>query len=346
MAEELSYEERLALVENLLMLILRKNFDVSDADQKQLMTLLTNRPEPGRFSHRSFLNLLESLTRRPTHFIVDSREPELHKKLDALLEQQDNLVSFQREIASLGERLQYQLSSNLQHGLDQLKQQLDQQRRSEIELLLAVQDLPTFRRVRMRRALQISFHFSGSYNAKATALLSAAERFYNALGFDSYYEFPVQRGSWGKEVYAKARELLTGPEAKSAAKMAKRAIELAHIDKKQAEVTRDLAAAAKDMTESLKDQDEGIISLGNIFVLKTVHDGKSQIRVLQLTQEEMEFVESHRELLWNVNEFKSALENRQSQANERKLATFNVQFADDSQNPHVQLPPPKKRTTD
>ncbi len=112
--------------------------------------------------------------------------------------------------------------------------------------------------------------------------------FFEGFGFQFIQEGHFRQGSWIREkllaVFKKAKD---SEEGQKVIYRAKKALDLALIEKTQSEVHKNNAEAASALLKSVENVDEIVVNFDSLFVVKTKIEGKSIVRVLTLTAEQM-----------------------------------------------------------
>lgn len=136
--------------------------------------------------------------------------------------------------------------------------------------------------------------FLGHLYLKTDNFLAAEDIYYNykhffeTFGFEFIEEGHFKQGSWIKEnIIARFTRAKNSEEGQKVIYKAKKAIDLALIDKTQSEVNKNNAEAASALLKSMEQVDEGIAQLDTLFVVKTVIDGKTIVKVLMLNVDQM-----------------------------------------------------------
>ena len=113
------------------------------------------------------------------------------------------------------------------------------------------------------------------------------------FGFERSYELPAESGSWWKRFFLRTQVLVTQDEVKKRLETAERAVEVNYLDKPQAEANSLQAAAAAGLINALASVPNACIQVGTLlFVKVTDGDGKSDVVVRTLTQEELKRLEA------------------------------------------------------
>lgn len=122
----------------------------------------------------------------------------------------------------------------------------------------------------------------------AEQIFYSYRHFFESFGFKFIEEGYFRQGSWIREkllaVFKKAKD---SEEGQKVVYKAKKALDLALIEKTQSEVNKNNAEAASALLKSVENVDDIVANFDSLFVVKTKIDGKSIVRVLTLTAEQM-----------------------------------------------------------
>jgi hypothetical protein len=295
MADYPSIEDRLSAVEALLYLVLFSPAIETDETLKEL------RKEIFRYV---------PLRRRPSSQQDDTQASEFASFI------QRSLPSYLARLSSL-ERMNYlsdQITSfqaDEERKFGELWLRLKDVARNATEALLVVSESSSFAAVRFHRAVRNYIYASDSDYAPEF-LWEAARGLSTALGFDVIYDGNWHLGSWLRDWISRAKDKLTSPEVQERLAKAEKALELQNIHKVQSGIDNDLSQAAMNLASALDKADNVIISIGALFAAKTVIDGKSNVLIRRLTEQEMQIVESNPNLLRDPLLFQSVFGGTQS----------------------------------
>ena len=129
---------------------------------------------------------------------------------------------------------------------------------------------------------------------------TAITTFCDTFGFEEALDFPSERGSWFKKWIVRSQNALNSEQVRKVLSTANRALQT-QVDKQQAQVNKANADAAANLISAISSVPNGVVQVGNLFVVKTTSpDGKPKIVVKTLTQEQMEYVENNPRVVKNV----------------------------------------------
>lgn len=227
-------------------------------------------------------------------------------------DQKMKFIQISKHIQKLPDfRLKFADNPDTQNREIALKRMIDevlaQQRRQELELyklhakddsfkqaffdvMKRLVDTPVLRGAITGKALQ----YLGHLYLKTDDFLTAEDtyykykQFFESFGFEFIEEGHFRQGSWIKEnIIARFLKAKNSDEGKRVIYKAKKAIDLALIDKTQSEINKNNAEAASALLKSMEQAEEGIAQLDTLFVVKAIINGKTIIKVLTLNIEQM-----------------------------------------------------------
>jgi len=123
------------------------------------------------------------------------------------------------------------------------------------------------------------------------------KHFFEGIGFEFIEEGHFKEGSWIKEkIIALLTRAKDSEEGQKVIFKAKKALDLALIEKTQSEVNKNNAEASSLLIKSMEQLDEGIVNMGSLFMVKAMINGKTQVKVLTLSADQMAELQTKPEL--------------------------------------------------
>lgn len=141
-----------------------------------------------------------------------------------------------------------------------------------------------------------------------SAIVGSVESMLDSVGFEKTDEFPGESGSWWKRLALRTKVFFTQDEVADSLEKAKRAAELAVLDKPQAEANLCQAQGASALIRSLEGIESACIQAGSLLVVKASDNGRSSIVVRTLTPIELKRLEENQAVLRRPNEIIDWLE--------------------------------------
>ena len=133
--------------------------------------------------------------------------------------------------------------------------------------------------------------------AEAEVVFEAYLNFSISAGFRPINNGEFIEGSWIRKGIEFIQRVVSSKEAKEAFTQARKALELAKIEKLQSEVNSNNATAAAALLKSVEPVSEFAARIGSLLVLKTVKEGKQIASVIVLTTKQLAMVANQPELM-------------------------------------------------
>jgi hypothetical protein len=112
------------------------------------------------------------------------------------------------------------------------------------------------------------------------------------------------RGSWYRRVWTRISRFSTSREVKERLALGEQALKEELLEKPAAENVNQRATAAAALIQAVKDEDDAILLMGQLAVVKTTDsDGKTFVRAVCLTAEQMKKLQGETEHLLSPHNF-------------------------------------------
>jgi hypothetical protein len=292
MGEQPTTEERVSFLERMLFAILTRQFSPTDETYKVLRGMLLDHPEERRhFPDRD----IETDPSVKWFRAVTSDRTHLTTLIEKIIGEQQ---SIRNDLDKLHSERQQDVDAQLTliQRLKKIEHELQEVSHDHTQLLVQLSESDFLQNERFRRVLPIFTYLSEDDPNLGAAISAAMQELSRAIGFERFDEEEARRGSWFKRSYQRAKEALTRPEVQNRLRKAERALEMKNIDLVQSEIDLNLASAAAKLKETLEGVENGIVSLGSLFAVKTVIEGKPRMAVVSLSQDQMQKIRDNPEL--------------------------------------------------
>jgi hypothetical protein len=138
--------------------------------------------------------------------------------------------------------------------------------------------------------------------------------FLNVMGFEIFDFDEPEISSFWQKIWAKTKSKATKDEIKNAFEKSKESFEIQNISKPKSESDLNRAQAAAELLKALgNDSKSTAIYFGELLILTIVdNNGDKHNRVMTLSREQNEFIQSNLNILKNPAELLNILDNRSS----------------------------------
>lgn len=151
---------------------------------------------------------------------------------------------------------------------------------------------------RRQRYITVDVYADGN-NADHSALLAGIEQFIYDMQFDIAVDPPSQLGSIRKHWIAYTNRPTIRRELAEGYDMAKRALELNHLDHGQADIDERYIRMTAGLARAMADYHSVALKFGSLLFIKTTEDGgRVHLSAVTLTARQILALQRHPELLW------------------------------------------------